>query len=338
MRPSSVIVPSCVVIWSILQPLTACVPTRHGSDVAAVPRAGGPWHTTFLLDHPLVGRIYSATAGSFVPRDEVVQTVRARRFVLLGEKHDNVDHHRLQAELLRSMVEGGRRPALVVEMIDVDQQATLDDAIARSPHDAKAIGSATRWEARGWPPFGEYAPIFEVALDARLPIAGGDFPASSIKSLFHGETGGIDDATRARLGVDAPLAAPLDDSLRHELVASHCGMLAGHEDALPAMELAQRLRDGSMAATLADRAKDGAVLVAGFGHVRTDRGVPLVLRDARKVDPRAIVSVAFVEVERGLVDPKAYSASFFTDALPFDYVWFTPRVDENDPCAAMKKP
>jgi uncharacterized iron-regulated protein len=195
-----------------------------------------------------------------------------------------------------------------------------------------------QWEKRGWPAFEIYAPIFTVAHDASLPIYGGDFPSASIKLLFHG-TSAIDAAIRDDLGVAAPLAPDLDASLRKELVASHCGMLAGHEaEALPPMSLAQRLRDGAMAKTIATRArKDGAVLVAGFGHVRLDRGVPLVLREKWKVDPSAMVSIAFVEVERGVIDPRAYSAGFFTDVLPFDYVWFTPRVDEEDPCAAMRK-
>jgi uncharacterized iron-regulated protein len=337
MQPRSVIGRFWVLLVPLLQSLTACVPARHASDVAAVPTSGGPWHTASLVDHPLVGRIFYTRTGEIVPRDALEQTVRQTSFVLLGEKHDNADHHRLQSELLHTIVAGGRKPALVVEMIDLDQQSTLDAARTQTPDDVRAWADAVRWEKRGWPAFEIYAPIFAVAHDATLPIYGGDFPAASIKLLFHGASA-IDDATRDDLGVAAPLAPVLDASLRKELVASHCGMLEGHEaEALPPMSLAQRLRDGEMAKTIATRAhEDGAVLVAGFGHARLDRGVPLVLREKWKVDPSAVVSVAFVEVERGVIDPRAYSAAFFTDVLPFDYVWFTPRVDEEDPCAAMR--
>src|SRR5205823_14612522 len=124
--------------------------------------------------------------------------------------------HRLQGELLRAMSDGGRRPAVVLEMIDVDQQPTLDAALAKAPGDGRALADAVRWEARGWPAFELYAPIFSVSSAASLPIFGGNFPTASIKQLFHGTTA-IDDATRVELGVDAPLAASLDASSRREL-------------------------------------------------------------------------------------------------------------------------
>jgi uncharacterized iron-regulated protein len=75
-------------------------------------------------------------------------------------------------------------------------------------------------------------------------------------------------------------------------------------------------------ATVAGRA--GGVLIAGNGHVRKDRGVPWYLAQLR---PAArIVSIGLIEVEDDLDDAG--------DDLPYDYVWFTPRVDDADPCAA----
>ena len=39
-----------------------------------------------------------------------------------------------------------------------------------------------------------------------------------------------------------------------------------------------------------------------------------------------------MEVDGEAQDPAAYAARFGVEALPFDYVWFTPRVDDLDPC------
>ncbi len=44
------------------------------------------------------------------------------------------------------------------------------------------------------------------------------------------------------------------------------------------------------------------------------------------------MSLAFVEVDAAADEPAAY-AGRFAGALPFDYVWFTPRIDDVDPCA-----
>jgi uncharacterized iron-regulated protein len=83
-----------------------------------------------------------------------------------------------------------------------------------------------------------------------------------------------------------------------------------------------------MAHVLANR--DHALLVAGAGHVRNDRGVPWILG---RIQPgTATVSLAFVEVQTAWKDPAAYAALFHATTLPFDFVWFTPRLDDEDPC------
>ena len=77
------------------------------------------------------------------------------------------------------------------------------------------------------------------------------------------------------------------------------------------------------------------VLIAGAGHARNDRGVPFALH-AQEPGAR-VASVAFVEVEHGTRSPGAYAARFGSKTLPFDYVWFTPRLDDDDPCEKFKK-
>ncbi|MEA2748381.1 MAG: hypothetical protein QOI41_2524, partial [Myxococcales bacterium] len=53
-------------------------------------------------------------------------------------------------------------------------------------------------------------------------------------------------------------------------------------------------------------------------------------------DPkRAVLSIAFAEVEKGKNDPPAYAARWNVTTLPFDFVWFTPRATDEDPCAAF---
>ena len=46
---------------------------------------------------------------------------------------------------------------------------------------------------------------------------------------------------------------------------------------------------------------------------------------------------AFLEVKEGLTAPAAYAEHWDAASLPFDYVWFTPRIDDVDPCEKFKK-
>ena len=99
----------------------------------------------------------------------------------------------------------------------------------------------------------------------------------------------------------------------------------------------QRARDAAMASALiaATHAAhaDDAVLVAGTGHTRRDRGAG---RDLLARDPkRPLVSIAFAEVQADKTEPSAYAPRWNATALPFDFVWFTPRATDEDPCAAL---
>src|SRR5690606_14186088 len=102
-----------------------------------------------------------------------------------------------------------------------------------------------------------------------------------------------------------------------------------NERMVAAMIEAQRRRDDVMARVLAD-AGGAAVLVAGFGHARSDHGVPLYLRD--RAPGVRIVSIGFLEVVPDLTAASGYADVLGVERLPFDYVVFTPRVDVEDPC------
>jgi uncharacterized iron-regulated protein len=80
---------------------------------------------------------------------------------------------------------------------------------------------------------------------------------------------------------------------------------------------------------------DGAVLITGIGHVRKDRGIPAYL--AIVVPQATVLSLAFMEVRTGETDPSAYVTRFGQEDLTFDYLWFTPRVDNLDPCEKFGK-
>ena len=83
-------------------------------------------------------------------------------------------------------------------------------------------------------------------------------------------------------------------------------------------------------------AKHGrAILLAGNGHVRSDRGVPYYLR--QMAPGKNIATLLFLEVEDGKTDPAAY-VERGPDGRPIaDYIVLTPRAERPDPCIEMKK-
>jgi uncharacterized iron-regulated protein len=292
------------------------------------PAASRTWLTTLDRGHPLVGKIWDVQARAFVERNALIERLVRSRFVLLGERHDNPDHHRLQAELLQGMVERGRRPRVVFEMLELEQQGAVDEYWARPAATAAGFGAALRWQETSWPPFSDYQPIFEVARTAKLPVAAGNIAHDAARALVKQGLSALPGERVQELRLDRPFPEALGAALAEELRASHCGHLPEH--LIEPMALAQHARDAQMASVmLGSGAADGAVLIAGAGHVRRDRGVPYYL--ALGAADASVTSIALQEVAHELLEPGAYGA----ERAAFDYVWFTPRGSDEDPCAAF---
>jgi hypothetical protein len=78
----------------------------------------------------------------------------------------------------------------------------------------------------------------------------------------------------------------------------------------------------------------GAVLIAGKGHARDDRGVPLAL--ARDAPGKKVVTVAFAEVDDEKTDPAAYREDGLEGRAPYDFLVFIARTTREDPCAGIE--
>ncbi len=296
--------------------------------------ARGVWQSRFERNHPLVGRIWDVAGARFVDSGAVIRRAAGSRFVLLGEKHDNPDHHRLQAQVVQGLIAAGRRPAVAFEMFTADQAPVIARQVAAAPHDAPGIARAVHWETSGWPDFSMYRPIVEAALETGLPIVAANLPSATAREAGRKGIEALDRGLVARHGLDHPLAPDVDAAMAAEIQESHCGQAP--PAIIPKMVLVQRARDARMADALVDSGtRDGAILITGDGHARNDRGVPAAL--GRRDATASITSVAFLEVQESLTSPPGYARDFGDRGLPYDYVWFTPRVDKNDPCVEFKE-
>ena len=100
------------------------------------------WKSSFGRHHPLSGRIWDVSSARFIDRQSLVSRLARADFLLLGERHDNLDHHLLQAEVLRSLIALGRRPAVGFEMFGLDDASAIANHLAFAPNDAAGLGRA----------------------------------------------------------------------------------------------------------------------------------------------------------------------------------------------------
>lgn len=294
-------------------------------------RPGPPWISAHGLEHPLTGRIWDREAERFIAPEAMLGALARADFVLLGEKHDNADHHRLQAWLVSRLAALDRRPAVAFEMLTREQEAPLARYLATHPGDAAGIGEAVAWGKTGWPPWPQYQPIAAAALADEAPLLAASLPRTEIRALAREGLASLGEARVQALGLETELPAAAVARLRGDIIAAHCGELPAAMT--EPMVVVQRVKDAEMAATLqrglALAGRTSAVLIAGNGHVRRDYGVPWHL--GRLAAGRRAVVVAMLEVD-GEASEVADYAGVYGAALPFDFVWFTPALELEDAC------
>jgi uncharacterized iron-regulated protein len=208
-------------------------------------------------------------------------------------------------------------------MIDLDLQRAADAFVRSGSTDVDELGRVLEWDQRGWPAWSTYRPIFEVVVAAHLKIVATGLSHDQARHLVREGPGSLPEEIAERvklLPLEPALAASLDD----EIKSAHCGMLP--DAMVPPMSIAQRVKDALMASMMQTNATpDGAVLIAGNGHVRSDRGVPIYLR-------KPSITIGFVEVDGFGRDRSASDASVYAGDEPARFLVFTPRVDDEDPC------
>jgi uncharacterized iron-regulated protein len=275
---------------------------------------------------------------------EIWDTIRASGIVLLGEVHDNPEHHAVRAEILRPAIyvtgiSPLANPIAAFEHIRTSQQAQLDSFYAKARRTHAAGGSdllqELRWETSGWPAAGIYVPLFEAAVSAHLPVVAAAPDRERMRALVRGDRASASAKELDLLKLADAMPTASQEALVAELEGSHCGAIP--RSAFPAMSLAQRYIDAHMAARVLEEAGEhgGGFLLAGNGHVRTDRGVPWYLN--QRAPTREIVSVMLLEVEEGKTDPASYLPRDPYGNPAADYVLFTPRHNRPDPCEKMRQ-
>ena len=291
------------------------------------------WESTLHCESTLAGKLWSVARRRFVAPREAADRLAEAPFVLLGEIHDNPDHHRLQAWLVAEVLGRGRAAPVVMEMLSEDQA----EAVAAASDDAEAFGAAVGWEGTGWPAYEMYRPVVAAAFAGGVRPTWSNIDPKRVRGAGMQGLGSLKAGERRRLRLAEGLPGPLQAALGEEIVEGHCGMLP--VQAVGPIADVQRWRDASFAHRMVVASKQaggaGAILIAGGGHVRRDRAVPWHLRRfAPDLWARALV---LREIEAGKDAPEDYLPKDPEGNPAADFLWLTPATARPDPCEKFRK-
>ena len=268
------------------------------------------WQSPNGREHLDLGMIHDINSGQALTAQQLAERLARASRVLVGEQHDNPDHHALQLWILQVLADRRPQGSLLLEMIKPDQQAAVDkvraDISTQSAFPAD-LPSAIGWQ-QGWD-WALYGPIIRYAIAQPYPLLAANLNTSEVQAIYQQ----VPDNPSGPAGAKSARGRLLD-----QIRASHCGLLP--EEQMPAMLAVQQQRDRRMAQSLA-AAPVPAVLFAGSYHVRKDVGIPLHMADLGVEESPVVLLLAQVGTR---VEPGSA-----------DYVWYTAALPEQDYCAQL---
>jgi uncharacterized iron-regulated protein len=216
--------------------------------------------------------------------------------VLLGETHDEVEHHRWQLSVVAALLGGGRDLVLGFEAFPRRVQPVLDRWVAGGLNEAVFLEEVGWREVWGFDP-GLYLPLFHLARLHRVPMVALNVERGFVARVGREGWEAIPAAERHGLGNPAPAT----DAYLDELAASYArhgpseGSTGRDNPGFRRFVDAQLAWDRAMAEALAAaRARAGAPLVVGIvgsGHLRHRHGVPRQLADLGIADAAVLLPV-----------------------------------------------
>ena len=257
---------------------------------------------------PVVGEIRDLHSGQAVTPQALIAALAKSSRLIVGEQHDNRDHHELQLWLLQSL--GDRRPqgSLLLEMLTPDQQPRVDE-VRHAATPPKDLPGSLAWQS-GWE-WDLYGPIVRFALTQPYPLLAANLDGSEVRAIY---------ANPPTLSGSRSNASSVRDELLKQVSDSHCGLLPASQ--MPAMLAVQQQRDRRMAERLL-AAPEPSVLYAGAFHARKDVGVPIHLLDLGAPEAPTVLMLA-------------QQGSEVTSQMA-DFVWYTPKMPTPDYCEQMRK-
>ncbi|EPC00118.1 hypothetical protein L861_08105 [Litchfieldella anticariensis FP35 = DSM 16096] len=261
-----------------------------------------------------LGRVRDLRADIWLSETALMKRLLAAEAVIVGEHHDNPEHHRLERWLINRLAHYDQLGGVAMEMLDPSQQARLArhstaELLALSEADLRNL---LQWN-EGWD-WQAYGPTLRRVLELGVMPRAANLERQTIKELVA--------ANQAPELPQVVIAAQ-----RQALIEGHCNMLPEHM--LDGLLAAQVARDQAMAVALGELPAT-AVLICGSGHARRDLGVALH-------SDGMPLSLGLIELAPSQNDWRSALPVSVDDAPPYDLAWFTPTVERGDVCGALRE-
>jgi uncharacterized iron-regulated protein len=229
---------------------------------------------------------------------EMIEALRQKNIVLIGETHTNQLHHDVQYEIIKGLVESGKPVVLALEMFNPNQNEQLA-AWSSGRTDPNTFLEQTDFLTTWSHNYRYYKEIFDYVREKHIPIYGANVERKYASKIGRG---GLASLTEEERG-----AIPKIDTLTVEhnyfIKVAMEGMDALMPKIFNNMYQAQSLWDAAMGEGAIKAAKlhpeATVVVLAGSGHVDYNLGIGRIIKDRSDL---SFVSVVMVDIPNEVED------------------------------------
>lgn len=219
--------------------------------------------------------VNSHTAELHTP-DELAAQLDDVRLLLVGESHTDMESHRVQLAVIRSLVESGREVMIGLEMYPYTEQQYLDQWIGGMLTE-KGFVELSRWYHNWGYNWGYYREVFAYARQHQVQMVAINTPRPVVSAVRRKGFEGLSDEEAQHI----PPRVDTDNEDHLRLFRAYMGPPGGghevSEDALASMFEAQCTWDATMAynsvQALEERPDAIMVVMVGSGHVAYGLGI-----------------------------------------------------------------
>ena len=259
------------------------------------------------------GQIFAKDSGKAILFERMILELKPASFVYIGETHDSLPMHELQARVIEALYEQERRLAVGLEMVPADRQEALS-LWSLGVLTEEDFLRQTRWHT-GWGfSFAYYRPVFAYAKAHGIPLYAIDAPRDVVVQLRMRDGEVLTE--EGKLAPLKPDPADAEPRLMVRMALESLDTMAAFKG--PGLDLifeelfkAQAARDADISAHAirAQKKEDGMVVIlVGSGHVFYGFGLDRRIRQLSGLPSKSIVAVVIpkgrpsVTISRSLAD------------------------------------
>ena len=315
------------------------VACRPGNTLAFVGLACGVLVATIACATVLppvtyqVGQIIDPKKNATHSNLEARAILQSVDIIYIGEAHYTPSHVAAALQVLQTVLDGGRKPILGMEMFSWDGQTGLDRYLKGAVTSTETFLAESHWKNNWGGKYADYSPLVDFAKEHGLKVLGLNPPRSLVRKVAKKGLAAIGSEPEMQSPSSAPIGEwtvpvpfPADDPeyrrvIYEQIERCHKGL---SPEVYQKIYEASVFRDEAMASVVTTAVKSDApepttfVSYTGAGHIQY--GLPVPKRVKRQLG----VSVKDVTVYLHALDPEhPEDVDHLIEERIADYVWLT---------------